>query len=165
MLFILTLVLAIALTLALYQAICDSVSKNSDLQSQLAILNEQAATRQSTIQRRAELIGLTKEYQIINGQRGVFTENLEVIFSAIGEYAIKISSISYDTKDGSMLLTCEAVGYSAYEEMRNAFESFRQALSVTGRFFSVSHPPLDYPASGCVEFQIETEEPPQEDTH
>ena len=157
MLLILALVVAFALMPVLYHAVSSSMGKNSDLRSQLEMLDQDVAIRQATVDRQAGMVSLTKGYEIISGKRGVITEHLTAICGAAEEAGIDISSIWHAGKGGSVLVSCQATGHSRYDEMRNAFESFCEALEQTGQFLSIIPPKLDYPAISIVQVEIQTE--------
>jgi len=156
---ILAFLLIIATTPVMFDRVSQSMDTNSKLREKLDALNQQVETRQSTIEKRADMIGLTKEFEIITENKGKATDNIQTIFNAADEIGIDLSSIAYISVSGSILVTCNTDGYSYYEDIRQTLERFRTELESTGKFYSISYPLLDYPVSGTLQFEIETKEP------
>lgn len=149
----LVMVAAIILAFLVYQAACDTMDKTADLRDELAPLTQEAELRKLETDRQYGMTKTINEYQTISERRGILTEDLKAIQSTAEEAGIEITSLSHGEE--SVTIFCHASGHSTFNEYRQAFEHYCEALVQTGRFYSAWYPPLNFPPIASVNIVIE----------
>ena len=138
-------VVGVALLVLLYQVALDAMNATSTLREEVDFLNVRIQLQRMTASEQAVMTSLIDEYDVIDDKRVIVYQDMVVIKDAADQIGIAIASIRCESD--KIVINCPSDGYATYDDYRDTFESYYQALLQTGRFASVERPPTDWSPS------------------
>lgn len=149
-LFLVGIIALMALLFPVYNLTTSAVLERSKMVSQLDALNQQLAVKQDRIQEVTRISDVVEQYGIITKNRGILSEDFQTIIDSADKVGIDVLYVTHKGVGETITVDSQAPGYTSFEEYRNAYRNFAEALLQTARFSSVNYPPLDYPPSANI---------------
>lgn len=153
LLFLLCVIAGATVLAVLYIVATDAMYHTSILREQADILDTRMQIKTMLLNEQAKMAAVVDDFDAINNRRDAVYQDVVAVENAAGQIGIDIEYIRCE--GNTIIVNCSSKQYETYDDYRDTFESYYQALSETGRFVSVKRPPTDWsPSTASVRIEI-----------